>query len=140
MKPKSSRAIRLACLVGLLGLPVDQVQANSSSDLLIIANKSVATDSASVAELRMIFLKERLTWKDGSRALPITAPRGSKLRAAFADKVLGMSPKEEDRFWQDQKIRKGLDGPAEFSNPLKAVFRLKEDLGTEPKFWYFRDV
>lgn len=21
----------------------------------------------------------------------------------------------------------------------KAVFRLKEDLGTEPKFWYFRD-
>ena len=22
----------------------------------------------------------------------------------------------------------------------KAVFRLKEELGTEPKFWYFRDV
>ena len=36
-----------------------------------------------------------------------------------------MTPAEEQSYWQEQKIRKGLTPPAEFASTLKAVFSVK---------------
>lgn len=100
-------------------------EANSPDDILVIANNSVGVSSLSVEDVRAIFLKKRTSWQSGGKAIPVHAKDGTSLRQAFLERVLGMTSGEETSYWQDQKIRKGIDGPTEFSNPLKAVFRIQ---------------
>jgi ABC-type phosphate transport system substrate-binding protein len=97
--------------------------ADSPNDILVIANNSVPVDSLSAAEVKAFFLKKRKHWSGGGKAIPIHAPAGSSLRNAFVQRALGMTPAEELSYWQDQQIRRGISGPTEFSNTLKAVFR-----------------
>ena len=75
-------------------------------------------------ELKDYFLRKRLDWRGGDRAVPIHSKLNSKLRNAFVKRVLQMTPSEEDAFWRDKKIRTGVAAPAEFSNTLKAVFKI----------------
>ena len=58
----------------------------------------------------------------------INAPTESRLREIFRSKVLGMDWSREQSYWQDEGIRQGLSEPPEFSNTLKAVFKIKSAL------------
>ncbi|MCP4675326.1 MAG: hypothetical protein GY854_07435 [Deltaproteobacteria bacterium] len=103
-------------------------RAESPGDILIVANKGVAVDSVSVDELKAFFFKQRTSWKKGGKVVPVHAKEGSSLREAFLAKVLSMQLTQEIAFWQEQKIRKGISAPPEFSNTLKAVFKIKGSL------------
>jgi len=96
-------------------------------DLLIVANNSVSTDHVSVTQVRDYFLKKRSTWPGGDKAIPVNA-KDKALREAFRKRVLLMSADEEQRYWQNQMVRSAAKAPPEFSNPLKAVFKLKGGL------------
>ena len=61
--------------------------------------------------------------------LPVNARADSAVRHDFSRRVLGMEPVDEDKYWEDLKIKKGVTRPAEFGNPLKAVFSLKNAVG-----------
>lgn len=113
----------------LLSLIASIVHAESPDDILVIANGTVPVDSLSLDELREIFLKRRSYWDSKLRIVPINADEGKSIRQEFRKRVLGMSPPEEGRFWQDHKIRTGTTKPTEFSMVLKAVFKLKGSVG-----------
>lgn len=120
------RAILTTAAVVLVGITSPRpVHSESSNDLLIIANKSVKRGSASRAEIRSYFLKKRTDWKGGGSVIPINATRSSDLRKAFQDKVLQMTDSEEEEYWKDEGIRRGVKKPTEMSNTLKAVYHLK---------------
>ncbi len=114
----------LACVAFLVS-SVNSVKAESPNDILIVANKGVSAGSLSLDELKAFFFKERTSWKTGGRVVPIHANEDSALRKAFLSKVLSMRLAQEKAFWQEQKIRKGMAAPPEFSNTLKAVFKIK---------------
>jgi hypothetical protein len=105
------------------------MEANSGggapTDLLVIGNSAVPTDSVSAAELKNYFLKKSGRWSGGMKVIPVNAKTGSPARVAFQKLVLGMSAAEEMRYFQDLKIKKGITAPAEFGNTQKAVSKLK---------------
>lgn len=111
------------CVIGMLS-PAATAAKDVSEPILIVANKSVSANKASLDEIKAIFLKKKFTWKTGGKAIAIT-PSSPALRAAFAHKVLGMNPTQEKAYWQDFKIKKGTTAPPEFGNNLKAVYKIK---------------
>ena len=101
----------------------------SNDPLLIIANKAVPQNSITAAEAKQIFLKQRDHWKGGGKIVPMNTKPGTAERKAFQSKVLGMDDTAEKSYWQEQKVKKGLSPPPEFSNVQKAVFSLKGGIG-----------
>jgi len=99
--------------------------ADDPNDILIVANKSVRVNSITENEAKNLFLRKRTQWPDGAKALPINASQKAEVRGVFDEKVLGMSLEDELVYWYKKKIQTGSSAPPEFSNPLKAVFRLK---------------
>lgn len=99
--------------------------AEDPNDILIVANKSVGVNSITLSEAKNLFLQKRTQWADGAKALPINAPQKSEVRGHFDEAVLSMSLEDELVYWFKKKIQTGSSAPPEFSNPLKAVFRLK---------------
>lgn len=93
----------------------------SAQEILIIANNSVSDSSLSASDIKAIFLKKRTSFKSGDPANPINASKGTPLREAFLAKVMNMSKSEEERYWEEQKIKKGITQPAEIMNTLRAT-------------------
>jgi hypothetical protein len=104
-------------LAGMVGV----ARADSPSDLLIVANKSVAADSSDASEIKAVFLKNK-TAIGGDTVFPLNAKADSDLRAAFRKRVLKMSAEKEQGFWDDEKVKKGVEPPPEVPATLKAVF------------------
>jgi hypothetical protein len=125
MKERLATLCLLASAVSLLViLAPGKARAEGPNDILIVANSSVPQGSASLADVRDIFLKRRVTWPSGDKATPVHAVEGP-LREAFCRLVLGMSPAEEKTYWQERQIKYGVAAPPEFGNTLKAVFKLR---------------
>lgn len=120
--------IKVLCVVALAGLLTvapGPTAADSPQDILVVVNNSLPLDQVSVDDLRDLFLKRRLNWQQGGKAVPIHAPEGSSLRKHFVKRLMGMSVADELTYWQERKIKAGVTPPAEFGNTLKAVFKLK---------------
>ena len=43
------------------------------------------------------------------------------LRNAFVQQAMTMNPAEEQKYWQDQKMKKGINPPSELSDTVRAV-------------------
>ncbi len=131
MKPSGEikHLLMLSVLGMLIVLPSSTAHAEGPQDILIIANNSIPLKSISVGELRNIFLKKRTKWNGGLNAVPIHHPRSAKLRQEFNRIVLKMSLQEEKKYWENQKIKKGITPPPAFGKPLRAVFGLKGSVG-----------
>lgn len=128
-----SRALRGVWFCLALGIAslasLGSIWAQSPDDILIIANKSVHIDRLSLSDVQAYFLKLRQRWPDGNKVVPINAKANREARTAFVTRVMKMQPNKELAYWADQKIRLGQHPPVEFSNPLKAVFKLKGSIG-----------
>ncbi len=99
--------------------------ADSPEDIIIVVNKSVTKKEVTVDELRDYFLLKRLHWPDGKKIVPINVRGNDELRVAFRGRILEMSETEENRYWQDRKIKSGLKKPPELGSNLRAVFKIK---------------
>ena len=111
--------IAIAALL-LASLPTS-TRAESPNDLLIVVNKSVATDKVDAAEVKAVFLKNKSSL-GGDTVFPLNAKSDSDLRAAFRKHVLNMSEDKEKGFWEDEKVKKGVEPPPETAGTLKAAF------------------
>ena len=111
--------IAIAALL-LASLPTS-TRAESPNDLLIVVNKSVSASNVDVAEVKAVFLKNK-TSLSGDTVFPLNAKSDSDLRAAFRKLVLKMSEEKEMGFWEDEKVKKGVEPPPETAGTLKAVF------------------
>jgi ABC-type phosphate transport system substrate-binding protein len=96
-------------------------RAESPNDLLIVVNKSVSASNVDASEVKDIFLKNK-TALSGDTVFPLNAKSDSDLRAAFRKHVLRMSEEKEKGFWEDEKVKKGIEPPPETAGTLKAVF------------------
>ncbi len=101
--------------------------AESPDDILVIANKAVKAGSLSAADVRRLFLKE--SDRAGGAQVIVINSKNAALRDAFRAKALKMSASEEEKYWQDQKVRSGLSKPSAFANSIKAVFSVKKGIG-----------
>jgi ABC-type phosphate transport system substrate-binding protein len=110
-----------AVMVAFLSHPAD---ADAPNDILIVANRNVSTKSISLVALKKCFLKQKQSWDGGGKIVPVNAQRGSRLRAAFREAVLGMDEDQELRYWQEQKIRKAISPPSAFNDTLKVVYHV----------------
>ncbi len=108
----------VAITLGMLG---GVAHADSPSDLLIVGNKGLAADSSDASEIKAVFLKNK-TSMAGDTVFPLNAKSDSDLRAAFRKRVLKMSEEKERGFWEDEKVKKGVEPPPEVPATLKAVF------------------
>jgi hypothetical protein len=130
--PLALRRLTLVVVAALLGLVLTArpAVAESPDDLLVIVNPSTGAASLSQAEIYSLFLRVRQAFPNSSKkVVPIHAKDGSTLRIEFQRRVLSMSPEQEGRYWQDQKVKAGIDKPVEFSNPQMAVFKLAGGIG-----------
>ncbi len=98
--------------------------AESPEDILVIVNASVKNETVNSDELKAIFLKKRISWSNGIRAVPVHSTNAA-LRDDFRSRLLQMSEGEELRYWQQFQIQKGEAKPVAFGNTLKAVFQLR---------------
>ncbi len=121
---KSFIALPLLVAVSLM-LPGSPAVAENPNDILVVANQGVSVDAVSIRDLKAIFLKRRSNWKNGGKVVPIHAKEGSALRNAFVSRVLGMDAVKERAYWQEVMVKSGTRKPPEFSNTLKAVFKLR---------------
>lgn len=123
MKRLITYCLALTIFAGVLVLPT-VVYAESPEDILIIVNKGVPINSITRNELKDYYLKKRLDWRGGDRAVPVHSKGKSELRKEFCERVLNLTLSDEESYWRDKKIRTGVTKPAEFSNTLKAVFKI----------------
>jgi ABC-type phosphate transport system substrate-binding protein len=91
----------------LLLAPLHGFAGESRIELVIIANKAVAADKISRAELRPIFQTRKDSWPDGTTAHPFNLPDSNAIRRAFDAAVLGLEPDQTARYWIDRRIRGG---------------------------------
>ena len=117
-------SILLFVFISIIAFVPSLALAQSPDDILIIANRDVGDNAISVEVLASLFSKERLTWSNGVKVVPIHA-KDPVLKTQFLQSVLGLSLAEDQRYWKEQRIKKGVSPPPEFSNTLKAVFKLK---------------
>ena len=104
--------------------------AESPDDLLIVVNLRVKQTDLSVDLVRKMFLRERTVWPGTTaKVIPIHAKFSTPEKDAFLKRVIGMTAAQEQRFWENQKVRTGRTPPPAFSNQLKAVFSLNNAIG-----------
>ena len=110
---------------------VSTAQAQDPNDIVVVVNKSNATDSIDDDELRNIFLGRKTTWSDGERIVPINAKKGDDIRGLFRGKVLKMTASEENEYWVRVRMQGRGKEPAAISyqNILKAVYKVKRAIG-----------
>jgi len=112
---------KFAILVLALSGMTSFARAESPNDLLIVVNKSVSASNVDAAEVKSIFLKNK-TSLSGDTVFPLNAKSDSDLRAAFRKQVLKLSEEKEKGFWEDEKVKKGVEPAPETAGTLKAVF------------------
>jgi len=81
--------------------------------LLVIVNPASPVTNLSLAQVREIFLRQRVRWEDGSAIGPINLPVGSNERTLFEQVALGMDSRKAGEYWVDRKIRGQADAPRE---------------------------
>lgn len=52
-------------------------------------------------DLVLFFKRKKLFWSDGVKAQPVNLPTSHRLRQGFSQTVLGHTPEELERYWND---------------------------------------
>ena len=74
------------------------------------------------AEVRAIYLKQKLLWQDGQPIIPINLEAGSRARALFSQRVFGQSPRRLASYWNQRYFEAGEFPPATLASE-EAVLR-----------------
>jgi TonB family protein len=89
----------LKILLGAAGLMVF-VSANSlAGEVKVIANASVKTDTISAAELKRVFLEEKISLADGTHVEPVLEKDGP-VHSAFLQEYLGMNEDDLQTYYR----------------------------------------
>ena len=72
-------------------------------------------------DLALIYKRKKQFWADGSKVQPVNLPASSPLRREFSQAVLGASPEELEKYWNDMYFH-GISPPYVLSSE-EAVLR-----------------
>lgn len=95
----------------LIGVCLLAGHAAAEPFVVVTASDSAVADSLPADEIERLFLRRKRQWDNGERVLPLHIRKGSKVRKAFLETVLGMSERQHIDFWQREKVITGLVPP-----------------------------
>ncbi len=78
--------------------------------------------------LTLIFKRKKLFWNDGSKVQPVNLPASNPFRRAFSQAVLGASPEELDKYWNDLYFH-GISPPFVLSSERAVMHFVAETPG-----------
>jgi ABC-type phosphate transport system substrate-binding protein len=73
------------------------------------------------SELELVYRRKKLFWDEGSRIQPVNLPATTSLRRDFSQAVLGASPEDLEKYWNDMYFH-GISPPFVLSTE-EAVLR-----------------
>jgi ABC-type phosphate transport system substrate-binding protein len=115
-----ARIVRRALLAALwLALGFSEPRAAGGPGLAVIVHPT-RTDAFDEETLRLVYLKQRRYWSDGSPIVPVNRDAGSVERAAFNDRVIRMPPARLAAFWNERYFE-GVFPPITLSSNLAVV-------------------
>ena len=114
---KISVLVLLAGAVAIMTAPKTSA-ADSPDDIIVFVNNAVPVDQMNIDDVKNLFLKRKLRWGTGGKVIPIHAKPATVLRSDFLRRACNMSLKQEESYWNDARIRKGVSMPAELA-PFK---------------------
>jgi ABC-type phosphate transport system substrate-binding protein len=69
--------------------------------IAIIVGKQHSGKQIRIGDLALIFRRKQLFWKDGTKVNPVNLPATDALRQVFSRSVLGASPEDLEKYWND---------------------------------------
>lgn len=118
MTTRILRTLALA-LVAVVALAAPRRAA--AQGFTIIVNAANATSAMSRDEAAMLFLKQKLTWSNGQKVVPVDLAKASPARAAFSKQVLGRTVAGVGSYWQGQIFAGGAQPPVERPSDAEVV-------------------
>ena len=79
-------------------------------------------------ELTLIFKRKKLFWNDGSKVQPVNLPASNIYRRIFSQVVLGTSPEELEKYWNDVYFH-GISPPFVLSSEHAVMHFIAETPG-----------
>ena len=105
------RALCAVALAAMVSAPLGaRARADGRAIALVVHPDSPVRD-LSLGELRNIFLGQKKQWSGGDPIVPIYLVPTSEVSAAFAQKALGKSLEDLEKYWIDERIRGGAKKP-----------------------------
>jgi TonB family protein len=91
-----------------------------ASDIKVIANSSVRADTISAAELKRIFLKEKISLADGTHVEPVFE-KGGLIHETFLQEYLGVSDDDLQNYYRTLLFTGRGSIPKAFASDAKVV-------------------
>jgi ABC-type phosphate transport system substrate-binding protein len=117
------RPFSLPAAVALLFVIAGLARANAAEPdkaIAVIVSPDVSK-IPKLADVALIFRRKKLFWNDGTRVAPVNLQASNPLRQAFSRVVLGASPEDMERYWNDMYFH-GISPPFVLSSQ-EAVLR-----------------
>lgn len=112
-----------------VGLVTIVAVAADSEDLKVVVNGNNSMTSIDTGHLSKIFLKETVTWPDGSEAVPVDMAPESGVRKKFSKLVHGRKVAAIKSYWQRQIFSGKAVPPVEFTSEEDLLFFVAETPG-----------
>lgn len=104
-------------------------RAVAAQGFIVVANAANPLTSVSKSDAAMMFLKQKLTWPDGQRVVPVDLGKTSATRSAFTQQVLGRSVSAVTSYWQGQIFAGGAQPPAEKPSDAEVLAFVRANKG-----------
>ena len=117
----SRRFLLRSLAAGLLSMWLTPVLAASGDGMIAIVAAGGHGKNLKKEELALIFKRKKQFWADGEKVQSVNLPVSNPLRRQFSQAVLGASPEELEKYWNDLYFH-GISPPYVLSSE-EAVLR-----------------
>lgn len=112
-----NRFVLTPCFVVASWLMATTSWAENYTLLVNAENAYAAPVEEAKQEIKLLFLKQKTFWADGTPAKPLARPQDSEENKVFLSNVLQMSPSEIAQYWLSMKQKTGQTPPREMDSP-----------------------
>lgn len=92
------------------------VSAESYALVINADNNYSASIEDAKQEIKLLFLKQKSAWANGTTAKPLARPQDSEESKIFLSAILQMSPSEVAQYWLSMKQKTGQTPPREMES------------------------
>jgi hypothetical protein len=108
------------CTFAALGLLLGVATAALAANYEVIVTKAVPATSFSKADLKAVFLGEKVKW-DNSKYIKVVLPEDPALLKEFLQQVVGKTPSQYDNHWQNLVFTGKAAMPRSFADAGKLM-------------------
>lgn len=102
----------------------------ATSYIVLSSTDSTIKENIDIADLRDIFLGNRVFWRNGERIFPAHIQKEQKQMKNFLKNVLSMSPRKFNKYWRRRLFSGKGHPPIEINSDLKTIDYIKKTNGS----------